>query len=103
MSKAQKSLDIKIMDREFRVACADDEEADLLAAVDYLDRKMREIHDSGKVIGAERVAILAALNIANEFLTARVPAGFDVADIKRRMTRMQSLISEAMLDQEALF
>jgi cell division protein ZapA len=103
MSDASKSLDISIMGREFRVACSEEEKQGLLAAVEYLDKKMCEIRDSGKVIGAERVAIMAALNIAHEFLTAKVPAGFDIVEVRRRMTRMHAAIDEVISDQEPLF
>ena len=99
---AAKGLDVTIMGREFRVACAPDEEEQLLTAVEYLDNKMREIRDAGKVIGVERIAIMAALNITNEFLTTRV-GGFDVGDFKRRMNSMQKQIDEAMADQNDLF
>lgn len=97
-----KSLDVSIMGREFRVACPDDEQEELLAAVSYLDRKMREIRDSGKVIGVERIAIMAALNIAHELLTTRT-GGFDIGDFKRRISSMQEQLDQAMLDQEKLF
>ncbi len=59
------------MGRDFRINCPDDEREELLKAVTYLDKKMREIRDSGKVIGSERVAIMAALNITHELLIAR--------------------------------
>lgn len=97
-----KSLDVSIMGREFRVACPDDEQEELLSAVSYLDRKMREIRDSGKVIGVERIAIMAALNIAHELLTTRT-GGFDIGDFKRRISSMQEQLDQAMLDQEKLF
>jgi len=97
-----KSMDVSIMGREFRVACPDDEQEELLAAVSYLDRKMREIRDSGKVIGVERIAIMAALNIAHELLTTRT-GGFDIGDFKRRISSMQEQLDQAMLDQEKLF
>lgn len=99
---AAKGLDVTIMGREFRVACAPDEQEQLLTAVDYLDNKMREIREAGKVIGVERIAIMAALNITNEFLNTRV-GGFDVGDFKRRMNSMQKQIDEAMADQNDLF
>jgi len=98
-----KSLDVKIMGRDFRVACEDGEEKELLAAVDYLDRRMSEIRDSGKVIGAERIAIMAALNITHEFLTTKVPGGFDVAEFKRRMAGIETTLDQALADQEKLF
>lgn len=102
MAANGKGLDVTIMGREFRVACSPDEQEQLLAAVDYLDNKMREIRDAGKVIGVERIAIMAALNITNEFLNTRV-GGFDVGDFKRRMNSMQKRIEEAMADQNDLF
>jgi cell division protein ZapA len=96
-----KGLDVSIMGREFRVACPEDEQDELLAAVSYLDRKMREIRDSGKVIGVERIAIMAALNIAHELLTTRT-GGFDIGDFKRRIGSMQEQLDQALEDQEKL-
>ena len=98
-----KSLQIAIMGREFRVACPEDEQARLLEAVDYLNRKMLEIRDGGKVIGLERIAIMAALNIAHEFLSTKVGGAFDMAEIKRRMTRMETVIDQEMSEQAKLF
>jgi cell division protein ZapA len=102
MSEA-KSLQITIMGREFRVACPDEEQAGLLEAVDYLNKKMLEIRDAGKVIGIERIAIMAALNISLELLTTKVGGGFDMGEIKRRMNRMETLIDQAMSEQAKLF
>ena len=97
MSEAR-SLQITIMGRDFRVACPEDEQSGLLEAVDYLNKKMIEIRDTGKVIGLERIAIMAALNIALELLSTKV-GGFDMGEIKRRMTRMETVIDQAMSEQ----
>ena len=102
MSEAR-SLQITVMGRDFRVACAEDEQAGLLQAVDYLNKKMLEIRDSGKVIGLERIAIMAALNIAHELLTVKVGGGFDMAELKRRMNSMETVLDQAMLEQAKLF
>ena len=101
MSEA-KSLQIAIMGREFRVACPEEEQAGLLEAVDYLNRKMLEIRDGGKVIGLERIAIMAALNIAHEMLTVK-GGSFDLGDLKRRMAKMETVIDQAMAEQANLF
>ena len=98
-----KSLQVTIMGREFRVACPDEEQAGLLEAVDYLNRKMLDIRDGGKVIGLERIAIMAALNIAHELLTTKVGGGFDMGEIKRRMNRIETLIDQEMSEQTKLF
>ena len=103
MSKEPKGLDVNIMGREFRVACTDEQKPDLIKAVDYLNGKMRDIRDAGKVIGVERIAIMAALNIAHEFLSTRVEGGFDIGEFKRRMVSMQSTIDQAMNGQDELF
>ena len=92
-----------IMGREFRVACPEEEQAGLLEAVDYLNRKMLDIRDAGKVIGLERIAIMAALNIAHELLTTKVGGGFDMGEIKRRMNRMEAVLDQAMSEQAKLF
>ncbi|MDH2916327.1 MAG: cell division protein ZapA [Gallionella sp.] len=97
------SLDVTILDREFRVACPEEERAELQDAVAYLDKKMREIRDAGKIASVERIAIMAALNIAHELLTTRVGGGFDLADLKRRMQSMQAAIDSALVDQDELF
>lgn len=102
MSEA-KTLQISIMGRDFRVACPENEQAGLLEAVDYLNRKMLEIRDAGKIIGLERIAIMAALNIAHEMLTTKVGGGFDIGDVKRRMARMETVIDQAISEQTNLF
>jgi cell division protein ZapA len=96
------SLDVAIMGREFRVACPEDEREGLLQAVSYLDRKMREIRDTGKVIGLERIAIMAALNITHDFLAAR-PAEPDTRVHRERLDRLIGLLDQAMSQQDNLF
>jgi cell division protein ZapA len=103
MSADPKGLQITLMGRQYRVACAPDEKEGLLKAVDYLDRKMQEVRDNGKVIGHERIAIMAALNIAHEFLTTKVGGAFDIAEIKRRMASMETVLERALSEQNELF
>ena len=102
MSAEPKGLQINVMGREFRVACPEGEQKGLLEAVDYLNKKMGEIRDNGKVIGLERIAIMAALNIAHELLATKV-GGFDIAELKRRMDGMATMLDQAMHDQSKLF
>jgi cell division protein ZapA len=103
MSAEPKGLQINIMGRDFRVACAENEQQGLLEAVDYLNRKMHEVRDRGKVIGLERIAIMAALNIAHEFLSTKLGGSFDMAELKRRMNSMETTIDQALADQNELF
>jgi cell division protein ZapA len=97
------ALDVTILDREFRIACPEEQRLELLEAVTYLDKKMREIRDSGKVVTVERIAIMVALNIAHEFLTTRLGNGFDMGDFKRRISAMQATIDATLAEQDELF
>ena len=67
----QARISVRIMDREYVVACAYDERSALLDAAEFLNVRMREIRDSGKVVGLDRIAVMAALNLAHEFLKVR--------------------------------
>lgn len=99
------ALTISLMGREFRVACPEGEEKQLLASVDYLNRKLREVRDTGKVVGNERIAIMAALNIAHEHLSNR-PGGapLDAGAFRGRIEAMQETVESALAaDQENLF
>jgi cell division protein ZapA len=93
MNKA-KGVDVNIMGRDFTVSCTDEERPGLINAVNFLDKKMRDIRDIGKVVGAERIAIMTALNLAHELLNSK-SGSVDVGDIKRRVTQMQDQIDKA--------
>jgi cell division protein ZapA len=107
-------LDIQILGRDYKVACKEDERAELLAAVGFLDKRMREIRDAGKISGADRIAVMAALNLANELLRERrapatapsgpraSSAGVDGPDTRRRIMAMQAAIDQTMAGQEKL-
>jgi cell division protein ZapA len=107
-------LDIKIMGREYKVACKEHERAELQEAVGFLDQRMHEIKDGGKITGVDRIAMMAALNLANELLrerkspaapapVSRVPAaGVDATDARRRIIAMHAAIDQTMAGQEKL-
>ncbi len=103
MSEKAKGLDVNIMGRNYRVTCADDEREALLAAVAYVDKKMTEIKAASKVAGTERIAVMTALNIANELLSVKIGGGFDIAELKRRMNSVQSKLDQALSQQDSLF
>ncbi|HMM54746.1 MAG TPA: cell division protein ZapA [Candidatus Desulfobacillus sp.] len=100
--KEADTLDIVLMGREYRVACPPDERESLLAAVAFVDGKMREISAKTKSTG-ERLAVMTALNLAHELLSVKLPGGFDMQDLRRRITSMQARLDEAMASQEQLF
>lgn len=65
-----RTVSVTILDKEYQVACPAEQEAELIVSASYLDKQMRSIRESGKVIGLERIAVMAALNISHELLKA---------------------------------
>ncbi len=97
------TLEFELQNQKFRIACREEERADLLKAVDYLDQKMNEVREMGKVINSERVAMLAAIKITHELLGMKAYTGFDLMEFTRRMQAMQSQIDSALAEQGTLF
>lgn len=102
MNDKPKTLDVTILGRSYKVTCADDERDALLKAVQYLDHKMSEIKTSGKVGSTERIAVMAALNIAHELLSVKNPEDADMENVRRRMISMQATLDQALAPQEKL-
>lgn len=113
---APKGVMINVMGRELRVAAPEGEEQQLQASVELLNRKMKEIRDTGKVVGTERIAIMAALNIAHDLLQGQGSApngkaatgnaassGVDDTLVKRKMAEFENIIEKALSDQDKLF
>jgi|SRR5690606_40612167 len=67
----QARVTVRIMDREYVIACPYEERSALLDAAELLNTRMREVRDSGKVVGLDRIAVMVALNLAHELLAAR--------------------------------
>ncbi len=102
-------LDVSILGRDYQVACRESERAELMRAVALLDARMREIRDAGKVAAVDRIAVMAALNLANELLRARAdpqpaPASAPIDDprAERRIRAMQTAIDQLMAGQDRL-
>jgi len=64
-------VSVKILEKEYHVACPPEQQAALVDSASLLNKRMKEIRDSGKVVGLDRIAVMAALNIANELLAAK--------------------------------
>jgi len=97
------TLDIKLLGKDYRVACPPEERESLQAAVDLLDERMGEMATKSKSTG-ERLAVMTALNLAHELLSQKNPgAGVDRYDLKRRISAMEARLDEALALQEKLF
>ena len=103
MPETAKTVEVELLGRTYRGACEDNEREALMQAVAYLDGKMSEIRRAGKVMGAERIAVMAALNVAHELLSVRLGSGFDLGQAKRRISEIETRLEEAIAKQEKLF
>ena len=95
------ALDIKLLGREYRVGCKPEEREGLLAAVAYLDEKMRDLATKTNSAG-ERLAVMTALNITHEFLQFQRAGGFDIPTLKRRIEHMNSRLDGVLAQEETL-
>ena len=99
MSNGSYTVTVNILEKDYQVACPPEQEQELIQSANYLDRQMRNIRETGKVIGLERIAVMAALNISHELLQATeledtaVPAA-DITDDE--VSALTSKIDEAL-------
>ena len=103
MPTSAKTIDITILGRSYKVACEDGERDALMRTAAYLDGKMGEIRKAGKISGTERIAVMAALNIAHELLTTKLGGGFDIGEAKRRIAAVEAKLDTVLAKQEKLF
>lgn len=96
MSTKANPMRIQILDKEYLVACPDDEREALFASAEFLSEKMKEIRDTGKVVGADRIAVMAALNMAHELLEHRHSKDDYQFDISKRIRALQEKIDVAL-------
>lgn len=100
-------LDVSIMGQAYRLACKEGEEKTLQEAVAYLDGKMCALRDSGKVKGNDRIAVMAALSVAAEFLSVKAPQGplsdMSILEVKQKLGAMHTVLDSALTPQENLF
>jgi len=91
------AVSVEILEKEYQVACPPEQEPELIAAARHLDQQMRDIRATGKVIGLERVAIMAALNLSHELLSLRggqAPRSLD--DQEDRLKTLNTRLDEAL-------
>ena len=101
MSNETSTLEVFILDKSYRVSSPESEQDSLRASATYLDRKMREIRGGGKIIGLERIAVIAALNITHELLSTsrQVKSGSDSkAERARLIARVEKTLDSLQAD-----
>ena len=89
-------VSVRLLDREYQVACPAEERSDLLDSAEYLDAKMREIRDSGKVVGLDRIAVISALNLANELIKLRRNGSSVDAELGTKLQKLRERVESAL-------
>ena len=96
------TVSVKILDKEYQVACPPEEVDALTASARYLDQQMHVIRDNGKVFGLDRIAVMAALNIANEFLATRQSVDSVQSAADDQINRLDRKITAALTEHKQL-
>ena len=90
------AVTVTILGKEFRVACPAEEQSALLASANLLNTRMQEIREGGRVVGADRIAIMAALNITHELLQNRNQREALSQSMTSRIRLLQDKIDHAL-------
>ena len=94
------SVTVQILDKEYSIICPPEERSNLVSAARYLDGKMREIRSSGKVIGADRIAVMAALNITHDLLHNQDRPDMQATGTTREQVRdLLERVDQALVDE----
>ena len=102
MSESARVVSIKILDKEYQIGCPPDERAALIDSAELLNSKMREIRDSGRVVGLERIAVMAALNMANELIRSRDRGEVLETKAKAKVRAMRERVEGALQSGQQL-
>ena len=102
MNETNAQVSVRILDKEYQVACPASERTDLLDSAEVLNNKMREIRDSGRIVGLDRIAVMAALNMANDLLHAKERDKTLDGDISTRLKLISDRVESVLGDTQQL-
>ena len=97
-----KPVSVHILDKEYLISCNDNEREQLHTAVTFLNMKMKEVKESGKVIGSERIAVMTALNIAHELLAYKRENDDYTNTVDKTIQRLRNKLDEALTNGKQL-
>jgi cell division protein ZapA len=100
--ESAKALSVHILDKDYRIGCPEGEEEQLLAAARLLDQRMKDIRRGGKVIGTERIAVMAALNLAHEVLAQPQQQGEQAEAVNSRVRDLRERVEAALNESTQL-
>ena len=89
-------VSVRILEKEYQVACLPEERSELLDSAEYLNVKMREIRDAGSIVGLDRIAVMAALNLAHELLKLRGRGDAVDTDVGQKIRQLRERVEGAL-------
>ena len=102
MSDDTSTVTVTILEKDYQVSCPEDEVEALTASARFLDKQMAEIRASGKVVGIDRIAVMAGLNIANEFLKSETNLTTTQSTAEGRLQRLSDRVGRALAEHNQL-
>ena len=102
MTEQYAQVSVRILDKEYQVACPPNERTDLLDSAQILNEKMREIRDSGRIVGLDRIAVMAALNMAKNLIHAQARDEELEGDISDRLKLISDRVDHVLSDTQQL-
>jgi len=102
MTDRQTRVSVRILEKEYQVACLPEERSELLDSAEYLNSKMREIRDGGNIIGLDRIAVMAALNLAHELLKMRSRSDGSQSDVGHKVRQMRERVETVLTKGQQL-
>lgn len=102
MTQPTAQVSVRILDKEYQVACPADERTDLLDSAEVLNAKMLEIRDSGRIVGLDRIAVMAALNMANDLLHAQARDRLLEGDLSARLRNISDRVESVLGESQQL-
>ena len=95
MSDRMVRVSVRILEKEYQVACLPEERSELLDSAEFLNGKMREIRDAGNIVGLDRIAVMAALNLAHELLKRNRSDAIE-SEVSERVRQMRERVESAL-------
>ena len=102
MPRPPTTVSVKILEKEYQVACPEEEVDELAASARYLDAQMRSIRDSGKVLGLDRMAVMAALNISHDLLRLKNERTAASSGLERKAQELTQRVDTALAEAKQL-
>lgn len=91
---------VRLLEKDYQISCPEEERAALMKSADYLSQKMQEIRESGRVVGLDRIAVMAALNLAHEYLQSQSEGAGMADNMLQRLKMVNDQVDNALIDDK---